>query len=250
MPKQDHALIAAGLVRRWEDCIAPHDLPRWAEEAALTLRALVGQRRAPVEEDGGNGKVLVVRATVYVLNSAGVNRWSAQVQPGFDDNDQRVSDAECQTIARRMAAALAAPPMAGDHQAGDGWVSVEQQVPDMYEDVLVHPRPTDYCCEAHLTRSGWQYSSYEQYNGHVTSPCTVTHWKRLGAPGAAAAGQDAERLERIRKAIDGYHLALDTRQHGGVAMDRAFNIIADAMGMPWVPGAAARAAQAQGGANG
>lgn len=53
--------------------------------------------------------------------------------------------------------------------------------------------------------------------------------------------QDAERLDRIRKAINTYHLALDTRQHGGVAMDRAFNIITDAMDMPWKPGNAARA---------
>ncbi|KQP02499.1 hypothetical protein ASF45_20820 [Pseudorhodoferax sp. Leaf265] len=190
----------------------------------------------------------VAGATVYALNIDGVNRWSAQVQPGFDDNDQRVSDAECQTIARRMAAALAAPPMAGDHQAGDGWVSVEQQVPDMYEDVLVHPRPTDYCCEAHLTRSGWQYSSYEQYNGHVTSPCTVTHWKRLGAPGAAAAApsQDAEDAPRWRHAkrcvrmdnFGGYVVHPDDpAEFNGIVAER-FEREIDA----------ARAAQAQGGA--
>lgn len=71
----------------------------------------------------------------------------------------------------------------------------------------------------------------------------------LAAPGAAAAApsQDAERLALIRKAIDGYHLALDGRQHGGIAASNAFDAIREAMGMPWVPGAAARAAHAQGG---
>lgn len=63
----------------------------------------------PAEETHGNGEVRVAGATVYVLNVDGVNRWSAQVQPGFDDGDQRVSYAECQTIAQRIAAALAAP---------------------------------------------------------------------------------------------------------------------------------------------
>lgn len=41
--KPDPAATAARLVRRWEDCLAPYDLPRWAEEAALTLRTLAAQ---------------------------------------------------------------------------------------------------------------------------------------------------------------------------------------------------------------
>lgn len=55
MPANQHpAATAAGLVRRWEDCLAPHELPRWAEEAALTLRALVARRIASTEETHGN----------------------------------------------------------------------------------------------------------------------------------------------------------------------------------------------------
>lgn len=48
MPKQHPAQTAAGLVRQWEDCIAPHNLPKWAEEAALTMRALLPQPAAAV----------------------------------------------------------------------------------------------------------------------------------------------------------------------------------------------------------
>lgn len=47
MPKQHPAQTAASLVRQWEDCIAPHDLPKWAEDAALTMRALVAASSFP-----------------------------------------------------------------------------------------------------------------------------------------------------------------------------------------------------------
>lgn len=48
---------------------------------------------------------------------------------------------------------------------------------------------------------------------------------------------DAERLPKITEAIRDYHYALDTRQHGGVAMDRAFNTIEGVMDMRWQQGA-------------
>ncbi len=35
------------------------------------------------------------------------------------------------------------------------WVSVEERLPDRWETVLVWPRPTDYCCEAHHTGREW-----------------------------------------------------------------------------------------------
>ena len=41
----------------------------------------------------------------------------------------------------------------------------------------------------------------------------------------------------IRKAVADYHYALDTRQHGGVAQDTAFNAICKALGMYWQQGA-------------
>jgi hypothetical protein len=40
-------------------------------------------------------------------------------------------------------------------------------------------------------------------------------------------------IKLITEAIQNYHYALDTRQHAGVAQDRAFNQICIAMGMQW-----------------
>ncbi|RQT26128.1 hypothetical protein DF037_20785 [Burkholderia contaminans] len=50
----------------------------------------------------------------------------------------------------------------------------------------------------------------------------------------------------IRKAIEDYHYALDTRRHGGVALSHAFDAICKAMGMQWERGKeAAHRAEAQ-----
>ena len=45
-----------------------------------------------------------------------------------------------------------------------------------------------------------------------------------------------EKLYAITQAIRDYHYALDTRQHGEVAMDRAIASIEDTLSMPWVRG--------------
>lgn len=50
-------------------------------------------------------------------------------------------------------------------------------------------------------------------------------------------------LSTVRKAVSEYHLALDSRQHGGVAAGRAVDIIQAALGMPWVAGEALKASQ-------
>ncbi|MFM0095608.1 hypothetical protein PQQ87_08345 [Paraburkholderia nemoris] len=44
-------------------------------------------------------------------------------------------------------------------------------------------------------------------------------------------------LEEIKQAVRDYHYALDTRQHGGIAQDRAFNAICKTLGMHWQQGA-------------
>jgi hypothetical protein len=56
---------------------------------------------------------------------------------------------------------------------------------------------------------------------------------------ALAAEKDAEiaALTAIKQAISDYHYALDTRQHGGVAQNRAFSAICTALGMQWILGA-------------
>ncbi len=58
--------------------------------------------------------------------------------------------------------------------------------------------------------------------------------------------KDAARLAKITQAIRDYHFALDCREHGGVAMARAWNAICDVLNMDWVQGAE-RAARKQGG---
>jgi len=47
----------------------------------------------------------------------------------------------------------------------------------------------------------------------------------------------SEQLATIRQAIADYHYALDTRQHGGVAMGSAFNVICRALDTYWQQGA-------------
>ena len=64
--------------------------------------------------------VLVADSTIYVLNAQGYNRWSANVQPGQDDDGKRISDEECKSIARALAATA---PNAGAPLA-EGWTLV------------------------------------------------------------------------------------------------------------------------------
>lgn len=46
-----------------------------------------------------------------------------------------------------------------------------------------------------------------------------------------------DKLAAVEQAIDDYHYALDTRQHGGVAQDTAFNAIRSALDKRWEQGA-------------
>lgn len=63
---------------------------------------------------------------------------------------------------------------------------------------------------------------------------------------AATTGPDAQGLlEQVRAAITEYHLALDRRQHGGIAGDQAFAKICNIMNMPWVQNAALNALAAE-----
>ena len=76
---------------------------------------------------------------------------------------------------------IAAIKAAGAPQSG--WISVDDELPHPFEEVIVHPRPTDYCCEASVdTKGAWRYSEYERHIGQESHACTVTHWLRVPLP--------------------------------------------------------------------
>lgn len=52
----------------------------------------------------------------------------------------------------------------------------------------------------------------------------------------APAGDAGNKLGLIMSAIRDYHFALDNREHGDVAADKAMKSIQEAIGMPWVMG--------------
>lgn len=52
-------------------------------------------------------------------------------------------------------------------------------------------------------------------------------------------------LQNVRAAVEEYYYALDTRQHGEVAQDKAIKAIEAALGMHWVETDAARAERAE-----
>jgi hypothetical protein len=51
--------------------------------------------------------------------------------------------------------------------------------------------------------------------------------------------QDADdaALAAVKDAVRGYYAALDRREHGGVAQDKALRAIEHALGMRWIQGA-------------
>ena len=67
--------------------------------------------------------------------------------------------------------------------AGDGWISVDERLPKPWDDVLIFPRPTDYCCEGHVDHKGqWYYGEYGQNGGHENHRIKPTHWRPLPHP--------------------------------------------------------------------
>lgn len=64
-----------------------------------------------------------------------------------------------------------------------GWVSVNERLPKPWEDVLIYPRPTDYCCEGHVDHKGqWFYGEYVQHVGHENHRINPTHWSPMPPP--------------------------------------------------------------------
>ena len=86
----------------------------------------------------------------------------------------------------------------------------------------------------------------------VLTDSTSEPWQKAHAAIAKATGGEfgsdeantlatpvTEPLDAIKRAISDYHHALDTREHGGVAADRALRTIMETLGMPWVQNAKA-----------
>lgn len=101
-----------------------------------------------------------------------------------------------------------------------------------------HPSDTATC--AWISPAGRVYSSRLQavQNGEQMVEALVRR------PDAEAAIATARTLVKIRDAITRYHLALDERQHGGVAASAALDAIQETLGMQWVQGTALAAKEA------
>lgn len=76
-------------------------------------------------------------------------------------------------VVTELADALAAPQPA----LSAGWVNVKDRLPPPFDEVWVHPRPSDYCCEACVDTAGnWKYSEYETNFGVNHIKCDVEYW--------------------------------------------------------------------------
>lgn len=73
------------------------------------------------------------------------------------------------------------------------WISVAESLPPPFEEVIIYPRPSDYCCEGHVNTQGqWSYSEYETGFGHHSIKCEVTHWMAMPASPVAIARATGE----------------------------------------------------------
>jgi len=88
-------------------------------------------------------------------------------------------------------------------------------------------------------KCGNEFAPYHHQASHI-NPDHRDGWNACyRAAEAALSAQAAEKdaviaaLLAVKQAISDYHYALDMRQHGGVAQDRAFNAICEAVGMHW-----------------
>lgn len=145
-----------------------------------------------------------------------------------------VAGAEWQEGRKKPAAPQPSPASQGDAQIAPADVLLRTAIAEtLYQQVRIE----------HDNRIGpWSAFDVREQQRIVDS---IQGLCSVFAPASQGDALDAARLQGIAQAIRDYHFALDTRQHGGVAQDKAFSSIVNVMGMHWVQGAeaAARAAQ-------
>lgn len=78
----------------------------------------------------------------------------------------------------------------------------------------------------------------EAVDGQAAALFEVVALKAENAALTARAEAAEAKVANVRKAVAEYHLALDRRQHGGVAADACLTKVQVALEMPWVQGAA------------
>ena len=73
-----------------------------------------------------------------------------------------------------------------------GWISVKERLPQPFKEVVVYPRPDDYCCEVFCDMAGnWKWAEYEHNFGVHHRECQVEYWLMLPevpAPATTSAG--------------------------------------------------------------
>lgn len=82
-------------------------------------------------------------------------------------------------------------------------------------------------CQYHNQCGGW-CETYEEREQCLCCDCLEAEREQ---------NADDTTLAAVREAVRGYYAALDRREHGGAAQDRAFRAIEQALGMQWVQGA-------------
>ena len=90
--------------------------------------------------------------------------------------------------------------------------------------------------------SGWFISGYAADGWDVKCYTSRWHYQRALEQKRLRPhlweGSDKYKLQEIEKAIEEYHLALDRREHGGIAEHNAFNRICNVLGKHWERGEA------------
>ena len=181
----------------------------WHEDLEVTARWAAWQARAHLAASAGSEPVadsrpsleavfrgLSDRAYCNYIEQMGRNEclgWKYKVKNGtFGEAELKGHTKAGEMLGRHKAFAEAAIALRGSvaplthpspPEGMEGWISVDERLPQPFTPVLIHPRPTDYCCEGEVnTQRQWSYGEYETGFGHHQIKCKVTHWQPMPAP--------------------------------------------------------------------